>query len=45
MPSCGLSVRSVRHTTSTWLALCAYEHHIFEPETTHSPSSPRARCT
>ena len=33
----------VRQTISVWLALCAYEHHIFAPLSTHSPSSRRAR--
>ena len=27
---------------SVWLALCAYEHHIFDPLSTHSPLSRRA---
>ena len=33
----------VRQTIRMWLALWAYEHHIFAPFSTHSPSSRRAR--
>ena len=35
-------VSRVRQTISMWLALWAYEHHIFEPFSTHSPSSRHA---
>ena len=30
MPSCAFAVRSVRQTIRMWLALWAYEHHIFD---------------
>ncbi len=33
----------VRQTISVWLALWANEHHIFEPLSTHSSPSRRAR--
>ena len=33
----------VRHTISVWLALWAKEHHIFDPDSTHSSPSRRAR--
>ncbi len=43
MPSWLSEPSPVRQTISMWLALCAYEHHIFAPSSTHSPSSRRAR--
>ena len=42
MSSCR-SPSPVRQTIRMWLALWAYEHHIFAPFSTHSPSSRRAR--